>query len=93
MFKVQKKMCSTCIYRPDSLLDLAKLEDAVRDKYGGFSSHRVCHHSDDVCCRGFWDRHKDEFTLGQVAQRLDLVSFVHVDILSKLESEERDDLP
>ena len=44
-FVVQKTMCSTCIYRKDSPLDLEHLEDQVRDKYGGFEKHRQCHHS------------------------------------------------
>jgi hypothetical protein len=83
MFKVQKKQCSTCIYRPDSPLDLAKLEAAIADEHGGFKNHRTCHHSNDVCCRGFWDRHKDEFPGGQLAQRLDCVEFVEVDTLKK----------
>ena len=83
MFKVQKKACSTCIYRKDSALDLAVLEDQVRDKYGGFKGHRICHHSKDVCCRGFWNRHKDKFQMGQIAQRLKMVLFVTVDTLKK----------
>ncbi len=78
MFKVQKKMCSTCIYRANSPLDLENLEAEVKDKYG-FKGHRICHHSDDACCRGFWEAHKDEFQLGQVAQRLNLVEFVEID--------------
>lgn len=81
MLKVQKKMCATCIYRPDSALDLKALEDQVRDQHVGFKSHRVCHHSTDVCCRGFWEAHKDEFQLGQVAQRMNMVEFVDVDNL------------
>ncbi len=76
-FKVQKKACATCIYRKDSPLDLKKLEADVADNYGGFKGHRICHHSKDACCRGFWNRHKDEFQLGQVAQRLNLVTFVN----------------
>jgi hypothetical protein len=80
-FKVQRRQCSTCIYRSDSPLDLEELEAAVADKYGGFKSHRVCHHSKDVCCAGFWARHKNEFPVGQVAQRLKLVEFVDVDVL------------
>lgn len=83
MFKVQKKMCATCIYRPDSTLDLKALEDAVRDKYMGFKGHRICHHSKDVCCRGFWEAHKDEFTAGQIAQRLNCVVFVDVDTINE----------
>jgi hypothetical protein len=80
-FRVQKRRCATCIYRKDSVLDLQHLEDQVRDEHVGFRSYRVCHHSDDLCCRGFWDYHKDEFTLGQMAQRLGMVEFVTEDIL------------
>lgn len=83
MFKVQKKACSTCIYRKDSPLDIKKLEAQAEDKHGGFKGHRICHHSDDVCCRGFWNRHKNKFPLGQIAQRLNAVSFVTVDTLRK----------
>jgi hypothetical protein len=78
-FKVQQRMCSTCIYRPDSTLNIKKLEADVADKYGGFRGHRICHHSKDVCCRGFWERHKDKFAAGQIAQRLKMVEFVNVD--------------
>lgn len=82
-FLVQAQQCSTCIYRPTSSLDLAKLEDQIADRRlpGFFEGFRVCHHAPDrgkVCCRGFWNRHKDHFTLGQLAQRLGLVRFVRV---------------
>lgn len=82
MFKVMNKQCSTCIYRPDSPLDLEKLEAEIADKHGGFNGHRICHHSKDACCRGFWNRHKDKFAVGQVAQRLGLVEFLEVDNLA-----------
>ena len=74
--QVNRQACATCIYRKDSPLDLTKLEDEVRDEHVGFSGYRICHHSDDAVCRGFWNRHKDEFPLGQVAQRLGLVTYV-----------------
>lgn len=79
--KVQAKQCATCIYRPSSPLDLQKLEAEIADKHmpGHFSGHRICHHSDDAVCRGFWNRHKDHFDLGQLAQRLGLVQFVNED--------------
>lgn len=82
-FRVQARACSTCIYRKDSPLDLKALEDAVRDPHMGFKGHRTCHHSKDVCCRGFWQRHKNEFPAGQIAQRLGMVEFVEVDILAE----------
>lgn len=80
-FKVQSKQCDTCIYKKATGFNIKELEDQVRDKHVGFKSHRTCHHSKDVCCRGFWNRHKDEFAVGQVAQRLGLVKFVKVDTL------------
>lgn len=79
MFKVQKKMCSTCIYRASSPLDLKQLESQVADKHGGFKGHRICHQSADACCAGFWAKHKDAFALGQIAQRLDAVTYVQED--------------
>lgn len=75
-FHVMAKPCRTCIYRKNSPLDLKKLEADVADQYGSFKSHRICHHSHDACCRGFWNRHKDKFPLGQIAQRLRAVVFV-----------------
>lgn len=75
-FEVQKTACATCIYRKDSPLNLAHLEGAIADKYGGFKGYRVCHHSKTACCRGFWNRHKNKFQLGQIAQRLKAVVFV-----------------
>lgn len=85
MLKVQRRMCATCIYRPDSTLDIKKLERDVADPRmaGFFRGYRICHHSKDVCCRGFWEAHKDHFTLGQLAQRLDQVMVVDVDTLIK----------
>ena len=85
MFKVQSRPCATCIYRLESPLDLAKLEAAITDPNmpGHFISYRICHHSDDVCCAGFWARHADAFNLGQLAQRVGMVNFVEVDMLKK----------
>lgn len=77
-FRVQAKPCATCIYRKDNPLSLKKLEADIADGFGGFSGYRICHHSDDVCCRGFWNCHKDKFSSGQIAQRLGLVNFVSV---------------
>jgi hypothetical protein len=81
MFKVQESPCTTCIYRKDSPLDLAKLESEIKSKHSGFASYRVCHHSKDACCRGFWNAHKNDFQLGQLAQRLNVIEFVQHDVL------------
>ena len=55
---------------------VSELENQVKDKMGFFSGFRVCHIGNDICCGGFWKRHKNFFQAGQVALRLGLVEFV-----------------
>jgi hypothetical protein len=81
LLQVQSKQCSTCIYRANSPLDLAKLEAQCADKYleDFFAHWRECHHAEPnsgVVCRGFWNRHKNSFTAGQIAKRLNSVEYV-----------------
>jgi hypothetical protein len=75
-FPVKNKQCKTCIYIPASGFDVEALENQVRDHYVGFSGYRVCHEGNNACCRVFWNRHRDEFSAGQLAQRLNLVAYV-----------------
>jgi len=84
MLRVQRKACATCIYRPDSALDIESLEQAIADPRmaGHFRGSRICHHSADAVCAGFWARHKDNYDAGQLAQRLGLVLFVDDDTLA-----------
>jgi hypothetical protein len=88
MFQVQRKPCESCIYRQDSPLDLAQLEAAIADPHmpGFFTGYRTCHHTTDdsgICCAGFWAKHRMDFTLGQIAQRMGWVEYVDVDIFRK----------
>ena len=82
--QVQSRQCATCIYRKDSPLDLKALEAQIADPHmkGFFVGSRICHHSKTATCRGFWNRHKDDFAAGQIAQRLGLVEIVDHDILT-----------
>ena len=85
-FQVQAKICRTCIYRPGFGWRLAALLYQIRDPKmkGFFKGYRECHHAkraSGVCCRGFWNRHKDNFQAGQLAQRLGWVEFVNRDDL------------
>jgi hypothetical protein len=83
MFQVQRKQCKTCIFRekhwwPGFLEE--KLEE-IKDPHmeGFFKAYRICHHSHTACYAGFWARHKDDFQLGQLAQRLGFVEYVDHD--------------
>lgn len=83
--EVQKRMCATCIFRPHCADMLPRLLKAIADPRmpGHFKGHRVCHHSRTAVCAGFWAKHKNDFDLGQLAQRLQLVKFVEHDTLGK----------
>lgn len=85
MLKVQVKQCATCIYRADLDWDVKELERQIADPHmkGFFKGYRICHHSTDAVCRGFWNRHRDHFTLGQLAQRLGFVKFVRPAVMAK----------
>ena len=71
-FKVQRKLCDTCLYRDPGYQDDACI---------GGAGFLICHHSKDACCRAFWNKHKDEFQAGQIAQARGNVEFVDVDTL------------
>jgi hypothetical protein len=82
-FKVMRRQCATCIYRKGWMgTPIEALEDQVREKHKGatgFKGYRVCHsqkRGQKACCRGFWNRHRDAFAAGQIAQRLNFVEFV-----------------
>jgi len=83
MFKVQKKQCETCIYKKETGFDIKELESQILDRFGFFKGFRACHHATvkDICCRGFWNKHRNDFAAGQIAQRLGFVDFVTVDTL------------
>lgn len=76
---VRATQCATCIYRPDSPLDIRNLERAIADPRdrGHFTGYRICHTpkaDSGLVCRGFWLRHANDFDLGQIAQRLGMVT-------------------
>lgn len=74
-------------------MDLKALEEAVADKYGGFKGYRECHHAkrnSKVCCRRFWNQHKNKFATGQIAQRLNMVKFIEIDVLTNPDKRKRE---
>lgn len=82
-FKIQTKQCDQCLFSRRRIVTAARFKNIIRDcTQLGNEKHFVCHKAslkgDSVCCRGFWDKYKNNFQLGQVAQRLNLVEEVEV---------------
>lgn len=79
-FPVRATQCESCIFRPHNRSMLPALLAQVRDPHVPwyFKGFRECHEpkrASGLCCRGFWDRYRDRFTVGQLAQRLGMVIF------------------
>jgi hypothetical protein len=75
MLSVQKKRCKTCIYHANSNLDLAILEKAVELKFlvGYYDKYCICYYLNNVVCNGFYMKYKDNCTLIQLVQCLNVV--------------------
>jgi hypothetical protein len=85
-FLVMASLCKTCIYRKTwAGTPVEALEDQVRETHRGatgFKGFRICHsqkRGGKACCRGFWNRRRDQFAAGQIAQRLGLVAYAEPD--------------
>ena len=79
-FQVRRERCASCIYNKSTPLDLAKLERQALDQ----DTYRICHHTKDAVCRGFWNRHKNHFNLGRIMQRIGGVRFTDEDAMPSL---------
>jgi hypothetical protein len=75
---VQRRMCSTCIFRPGNLMNLepgrveGMVEGAGDD--GCIPCHKNLSGEGQAVCRGFFDNHKNQ--LLQIAERLDMIEEV-----------------
>ena len=78
---VQKKMCSTCIFRPGNLMNLVegRVEGMIEDATamdGSIPCHQTLELEGSAVCHGFFTKHKTQ-TL-QIAERLGVVEFVQL---------------
>ena len=75
MFRVKTQQCNQCLFSDNKIVNDARKEEVLRTTLKK-DSFFVCHKTDDVCCKGYWDSHKNDFTVGQIAQRLNLIKEV-----------------
>jgi hypothetical protein len=80
---VRKKKCTTCIFWPGNRMHLhsgrvKELVEAAKQN-GGYI---VCHDTlpivaeHQAVCRGWWDPHRSDSQLMQIAERLGIIKFV-----------------
>ncbi len=77
--KIQKTKCNQCLFSKNRIVDAKRAAEVIRDALGKdtyFNCHKAKIKGADVCCRGFWDAHKDNFNLGRIAQRLNVIKEV-----------------
>lgn len=82
--KVQSKPCNQCLFTKNRIVSKERATSIVKDSLKK-DTFFVCHKSSiegdghgEVCCKTYWDRYKNQFNLGRIAQRLDVVKFVDV---------------
>lgn len=83
--KVQKEKCNQCLFTKNMVVkNNARRTEIIKGALAK-DTFFVCHKSSiakdghgDVCCRGFWDKFKNDFNLGRIAQRLNFVNEVEV---------------
>lgn len=80
---VQKHPCSQCLFTDKRIVPRTRAVSIVNDCLKR-DTYFVCHKTqiekcnEDVVCHTFWNRYKNNFNLGRIAQRLRVVKFVSV---------------
>ena len=81
-FRVQEHPCNQCLFSTARIVDQERSDAIVKgcldtDRY--FICHKDRKHGNHgACCRGFWDRYKNHFLAGRLAQLLEIVKFVRI---------------
>ena len=73
MFKVKKECCEECLFSENKIVSSKRKADILRGCMQD-DTHFICHKSEDVCCKGFYDRVDSQMI--RIAQRLNMVEFV-----------------
>lgn len=72
-FKVCAEPCAQCLFSKDRIVPAARMRQILADCKRD-DAHFICHKTDNVCCKGFYDSRDTNLT--RIAQRLNMVEFV-----------------
>lgn len=80
---IQKAKCDQCLFTKNMVVKNNTRRTEIIKSALNNDTYFICHKSSiasngDVCCRGFWDKFKNDFNLGRIAQRLNFVNEVEV---------------
>lgn len=79
--RVQAAKCDTCIFRPGNLMHLepGRVDSMVAEcikEQGTIPCHKTLDDHEQVICRGFYDTHRQDIGLLQVAERMSFIKEV-----------------
>lgn len=82
--KVQKTKCNQCLFTKNKIVSGDRARSIVKealqnDTFFGCHKTQLKGLKSDVCCKGFWDSHKNNFKLGRLAQWAGAVQEVVID--------------
>jgi hypothetical protein len=79
IFQVVSSRCNECLFSDNKIVDDDRKQDLIEQTLANnsyFTCHKAMLAGLDLCCRGFFDVHKDNSLVTRLAIRLDLVEFV-----------------
>lgn len=77
--RIMAELCATCIFRPGNKMQLhpdrvqGMVADALSREGGTIVCHETLDHREHAVCRGFFNRHKNDVALLQIAERMGVV--------------------
>ena len=80
--KIRKKLCKNCLFSDNRLVseDAAqRIIDETLEKDSFFICHESSIESGQVCCKGFFDNHKNDSLQTRLALMLNIFEFVETD--------------
>lgn len=75
--KVYKECCKNCLLSKDRIVSAKRAKGIISDCTKK-QTHFICHKSDDIVCKTFYDNFGYVSQLIRIAQRLNAVEFVEL---------------
>lgn len=74
-FNVRDKACSNCLFTKNRIVSKQRADQIVEDCLTD-GKHFTCHEFHNVCCRNFFDIHKDDIPIIKFATQINRINWV-----------------